>query len=381
MKHMILTKYLCIVATLTILTGCGGGSSGGSSESSTISPDPLYSSQWHLKNTIETGEDINVEAAWNRCINNACRGEGIRIAIVDGGLEITHEDLKDNIVLGKSFNYLNQSTTPSPDDHGTSVAGLIAARDFNNIGVRGVAPRANMVGYDLLNASTSTNEADAMTRDAVQNHVSNISWGIADDLATIEDSSAVWRTAIDTGHTTGRNGLGIVYVWAAGNGHISGDNSNYDGYANYRGVAAIGAVNRSGQRAYYSEQGANLLVSAPGGEDCAPTLTTNNAGITTTDLIGSRGYNTATLSSDYRNQPKVANSIANQIAGGTKEISGVMIESHLLEGNQKGEGKTRDQLTYGQSITDACIGWDDTELVLRELAVAVEQRRQLGENA
>jgi 3-deoxy-7-phosphoheptulonate synthase len=52
-----------------------------------------------------------------------------------------------------------------------------------------------------------------------------------------------------------------------------------------------------------------------------------------------------------------------------------MIESHLVEGNQKGEGVDKSTLTYGQSITDACINWGDTETVLRQLAAAVETRR------
>ena len=51
---------------------------------------------------------------------------------------------------------------------------------------------------------------------------------------------------------------------------------------------------------------------------------------------------------------------------------GVMIESNLLEGNQK----LSDDLTYGQSITDACIGWDDSVDCLEQLAQAIEQRRQ-----
>ena len=52
-----------------------------------------------------------------------------------------------------------------------------------------------------------------------------------------------------------------------------------------------------------------------------------------------------------------------------------MIESHLVEGNQNGSGKTLEELTYGQSITDACINWDETEVVLRQLADAVVKRR------
>ncbi len=86
-------------------------------------------------------------------------------------------------------------------------------------------------------------------------------------------------------------------------------------------------------------------------------------------------FSHANSNKDFRNQPKVSNNVAGQIANGVHEICGVMIESHLVEGNQNGEGKSKDVLTYGQSITDACIGWDDTESVLRELAGAVEKRR------
>ena len=80
---------------------------------------------------------------------------------------------------------------------------------------------------------------------------------------------------------------------------------------------------------------------------------------------------------NFRNQPKVAKSIAIQIANGVKAISGVMIESHLIEGNQNAEKINKEDLTYGQSITDACIGWDDTEKVIKELSDAVKARRSL----
>ncbi len=86
-------------------------------------------------------------------------------------------------------------------------------------------------------------------------------------------------------------------------------------------------------------------------------------------------FSHANSNKDFQNQPKVASNIARQIAGGEHGICGVMIESHLVEGNQSGEGKSLAELTYGQSITDACIGWDDTETVLNELAEAVEKRR------
>ena len=97
-----------------------------------------------------------------------------------------------------------------------------------------------------------------------------------------------------------------------------------------------------------------------------------SAGLPATLMVD---FSHANSNKDFRNQPKVSNNIAEQIANGNKAISGVMIESHLVEGNQNGEGKEKNSLTYGQSITDACIGWEDTEKVLRELATAVEKRR------
>lgn len=78
---------------------------------------------------------------------------------------------------------------------------------------------------------------------------------------------------------------------------------------------------------------------------------------------------------DYRRQVAVAEDVASQIAEGQRAICGVMIESHLVEGSQKAEGKTRAELVYGQSITDACINWETTERVLNTLAEAVRVRR------
>ncbi|MBY8128463.1 3-deoxy-7-phosphoheptulonate synthase AroG [Vibrio fluvialis] len=84
-------------------------------------------------------------------------------------------------------------------------------------------------------------------------------------------------------------------------------------------------------------------------------------------------FSHANSSKQYQRQMVVAEDVAAQIVGGEHAIFGVMIESHLVEGRQDlVEGKAP---TYGQSITDACIGWDDTETVLRQLAAAVEARR------
>lgn len=80
---------------------------------------------------------------------------------------------------------------------------------------------------------------------------------------------------------------------------------------------------------------------------------------------------------DYRNQPKVAKVIADQISNGEESIMGVMIESHINEGSQKVGPDGHESLQYGVSITDSCIGWEDTEKVLALLAEAVAARREL----
>jgi proprotein convertase subtilisin/kexin type 2 len=272
--------------------------------------DPLYGDQWHLKNTGQQGagaspglanEDMNVEPAWA----SNYKGNGIRIAVVDEGLEIGHEDLAANVAANdQSHNYLTGSSDPTNDPadvspgngHGTAVAGIAAARDLNGLGGRGAAPRANLVGYNLLQNQTAFNEADAMTR-GLTGGLKNVdiytnSWGFPDGNGTLDAPSVAWRSAIDTGLASGRGGLGAIYTWAAGNGAPT-DNSNYDGYANYRGVIAVAAVNDQGKQSSYSESGANVWVSAPGGEFC------DTHAITTTDRTGAVGENPPGLAATY----------------------------------------------------------------------------------
>jgi len=82
----------------------------------------------------------------------------------------------------------------------------------------------------------------------------------------------------------------------------------------------------------------------------------------------------ANAAKQYKRQADVAADIAKRLAGGEKRIVGVMIESHLVEGRQELEpGKP---LRFGQSITDACLGWDDSVQVLDTLAQGVKQRRK-----
>ena len=86
-------------------------------------------------------------------------------------------------------------------------------------------------------------------------------------------------------------------------------------------------------------------------------------------------FSHANSSKQYQKQMEVCTDVCNQVAGGSKTVFGVMVESHLVEGRQDLVEGRACELNYGQSITDACIGWGDTEQLLRQLADAVTARR------
>ena len=202
--------------------------------------------------------DINIEDVWEEGI----KGEGVNVAVVDSGMDYTHEDLADNVDVSLNHDYTGRGDINHRfSHHGTHLSGILAARD-NDIGVRGVAPRATLYGYNYLRATTDLNLADAITRNAASTAVSNNSWGPLDGPG-LSPAPATWGPAIRTGLENGYDGKGTFYAIAAGNGHLEGDNSNLDGYANYYGVTAVCSVNDHGVRSSYSEMGANLWVCAP----------------------------------------------------------------------------------------------------------------------
>ncbi len=218
--------------------------------------DTLYGCQWHLSGANR--RDINVESVWA----SGNKGEGIGIAIVDDGMDHSHEDLRDNVDLELSHDYNRSGDIHDPfEHHGTQVAGIAAARD-NDLGVRGVAPRATIYGFNLLAATTFANQVNAMERRSDVTAVSNNSWGPRDG-PWLSPAFSFWEQAIDAGITSGYDGKGVFYAFAAGNGHLLGDDSNLDEYTNYYGVTAVCSVDSRDARAGYSEMGANLWVCAP----------------------------------------------------------------------------------------------------------------------
>ena len=224
--------------------------------------DPLYGCQWHLNNDDQfrnsAGQDIRVEEVWP-----TYTGDGINVAVVDDGMHYRHEDLTDNVLTSFNHNYdPNQTDIYNYfEDHGTAVAGLIAAKD-NSLGVRGVAPEANIYGYNYLVEQSDANEADAMSRNSATTAISNNSWGPG-DYGRPQHTHELWEAAVKDGVTNGYGGKGVVYVWAAGNGADDDDHSNLDEFANFYAVTAVCAVGHDDKRSSYSETGSNLWVCGP----------------------------------------------------------------------------------------------------------------------
>ena len=249
------------------------------STSSSIS-DPLYGCQWHLNNDGQfpnsAGQDIRVEEVWP-----TYTGSGINVAVVDDGMHFQHEDLTDNVLTSFNHNYNpNQTDIYDPSgyrNHGTAVAGLIAAKD-NSLGMRGVAPRAKIYGYNYLVSQTDADRANAMSLNAATTAISNNSWGPG-DFGHPEPAIAIWELAVKLGVTTGYGGKGVFYAWAAGNGGDV-DYSTLDGKANYYAVTAVCAVGHNDIRSDYSEAGANLWVCGPSssGRGGQPRIATTDNG-------------------------------------------------------------------------------------------------------
>jgi subtilisin-like proprotein convertase family protein len=255
--------------------------------------DTLIAQQWHLKNTSSTRTHINVESVWNYP-NPGIRGAGIRIGIIDDGLQTAHPDLATNVDTANDKDWNGNDSDPNPgtgDDHGTACAGNAGARGNNSLGVSGSAPESTLVGLRLIAGSvTDAQEAEAMSwrNDLIQ--IKSNSWGPGDSGTILEGPESLTATALQNAATNGRGGKGTIFLWAGGNGGGSSDNSNYDGYANSIHTIAIGASTSSGNRASYSEPGANLVVVAP---------SSGGTGITTTDRTGAVGYSSGDYTSTF----------------------------------------------------------------------------------
>lgn len=179
------------------------------------------------------------------------KGEGIKVAVLDTGIDPNHPDLKPNIKKGINFTTSNPNDFVDRQGHGSHCAGIIAACD-NLVGVVGVAPRAELYIAKVL-GDDGTGSIDAI--------IKGIDWAIAQQVDVISmslgcpaDPGAAFHNAFKRAKDAG-----IVVVAASGN-----ENTHVGWPATYEETIAVGAISQSFERAGFSNFGSELDVAAPG---------------------------------------------------------------------------------------------------------------------
>ncbi|KAG0270293.1 pheromone processing endoprotease [Linnemannia exigua] len=230
--------------------------------------DPGFRYQWHLHNTRQPGNDINVTGVWEQGIT----GKGAIVAIIDDGLDANSEDLAVNFNAKGSYDFNDNVAIPLPqlwnDDHGTRCAGEIASAKNDLCGV-GVAWDAKVAGIRILSGPiTDIQEAEALNYNFQETQIYSCSWGPTDNGIEMAGPTGLLLDAFINGVTKGRNGKGSIYVFATGNGGRDGDNCNFDGYTNSRYTISIGAISRANHHPDYSEAcSAQLAVTYSSGDN------------------------------------------------------------------------------------------------------------------
>ncbi|KAL8862890.1 MAG: hypothetical protein Q9178_000832 [Gyalolechia marmorata] len=228
--------------------------------------DPIFGEQWHLFNTIQLGHDVNVTGVWMQGVT----GHNVTAVMVDDGIDMYSEDIKDNYFAAGSYDFNDKTDEPKPrlsdDRHGTRCAGEIAAVKNGVCGV-GVAYNAKIGGLRILSKVISDeDEAVAMNYAFQENQIYSCSWGPPDDGRAMDAPGILIRRAMVNAIQNGRQGKGNIYVFAAGNGAGAGDNCNFDGYTNSIYSITVGAIDRKGLHPYYSEKcSAQLVVTYSSG--------------------------------------------------------------------------------------------------------------------
>lgn len=302
-----------------------------------LAGDPLLANQWHIRNTGASafstsppvaGNDMNVAGAWAAGFS----GRGVKVAVVDTGLEIAHEDLAANVDAANSFNYLTNGSDPTREsgyvgtDHGTMVAGIVGAVGFNGKGGRGVAYNARLRGYNYLESTSLVSYSHAMGGQPISadNHVFNLSLGVFTPRLFPPDAFV----DADNNLNTLRGGLGAVFVKSAGNDFQdfdSTDTARLCARAKARGVSCahtaqdpshggptpivVGALDADGKHASYSTAGSGLWVSAPGGEYGYDTAYYTGPGLQANELEPAIVTTARSGCANRKGAPRVSNSL------------------------------------------------------------------------
>lgn len=255
--------------------------------------DPLLNDQWHYNNDghiagTKMGADANVFKAWETGVTGS---KDVVVAIIDGGFQVDHPDLKDNVWINTAelngkpgvdddgdgyvddiygYNFVINSSDINAHSHGTHVAGTVGATNNNGIGVCGVAGGSDGKGgvkmmvcqvFDSRASSSAVADFGAAIVYAADRgaSIAQCSWGasVADD----EDKSVTEAVDYFTKNGGGDKMNGGLCIFAAGN---NGEEGNY-----YPGcldkVVAVGSMAPDGSVAYYSNRGKWVDVTAPGG--------------------------------------------------------------------------------------------------------------------
>lgn len=219
---------------------------------STINPmkpsDPGFASQWQH-------DYIGTRYAWAA----GHKGKGVKVAVIDTGLAMAHEDLSANALQGKNFVGMGKkgtnATAPNHNvdnqTHGTHVAGIIAADDNGKGGI-GIAPDAKVAGYCVFPKSGSADTADTIRaiKAAVKDKYDIINMSLGGP-----GYSKLYEDAVNEAYNAG-----VAVFAAAGNEDISAK-AYPAGFAN---AISVGAVDRNGTRASFSNYGGSLSLSFPG---------------------------------------------------------------------------------------------------------------------
>lgn len=281
--------------------------------------DPNFYRQWNFNNTGQTGgkpgADIRLIDAWEKAKSLGIKNNNVIVAVMDDGVYHDHEDIRANMWVNEAelngitgidddrngyvddifgYNFVKQTGTISFDNHGTHVAGIIAAVTGNGIGVSGIAGNP-VEGYGIKIMTVQILDGDNSVRNigpaftyAADNGavISQNSWGY--DKANEYNQSDI--TAInyfinEAGRDKNGNPrpgtpmIGGIVIFAAGND--GRDDKWYPAYFN--NVMAVAATNHYGKLAWYSNFGNWIDISAPGGD-------TNEAGKNRTGGIYSTSY-------------------------------------------------------------------------------------------
>jgi subtilisin family serine protease len=286
-----------------------------------IPNDPLFGSQWGLRNTGQSGGtanmDVDADLAWDTTAGFA----SVIVAVLDDGVEQTHPDIN--------------GPGGSCDNHGTAVAGCVSAIFNNGVGVAGTAPGVRTVSVKFSSSVPPCTGSGTYSPVGFSNGLSS-AVGKGARISSNSNSMSPSSTVTNI-YTSTRNG-GMVHFASTGN-----DNANSVAYpANLATVMGVGAVNRNGIRANFSNYGDGINFAAPG------------VAIWTTDRTGAAGYvNGSYTSIDGTSfATPIAAGVAALVVSANPTLTPAQVETILAE-NAKDRGTAGFDQFYGWGIPDA----------------------------